>query len=138
MLALDALPWDIIAIVLGLSIFIPSIIAILLIKVKRYEDVGTAIGIFLILLGSISYFYVIPNQVVDQALLPENYFWEDEGNVQYWERNSVFFPDDGQSDFPYQLTKLISKRKPIERNFIGREVIHAISYDENNKEMVWY
>ncbi|MFO7676866.1 MAG: lipocalin family protein [Thermoplasmatota archaeon] len=132
----SALPWNTILIIIGLSFLVPSILSILFIKLKKYEELGIALGIFFILLASISLFYIIPNEVVEKAVLPEDYTWEDIGNVYYWERNSVFAPSQAYYQAPYQITNLISENQPIIKRFKGRQVIHAVSYDHQKGEML--
>jgi len=63
MLPWNALPLNTIGIIVALSILIPSLITIILIKIKRYEEVGWIIGIFLIILSLITYSYLIPNEI---------------------------------------------------------------------------
>lgn len=132
----SALPWNTIFIVIGLSILIPSLLAILFIKLKRYEELGIALGIFFIILASSTLFYIIPHEIVDKAMLPEDYMWEDSGNVYYWERNSVFAPSQGFYETPYQITALFSQNDPIIKRFQGRQVIHAVYYDRDKGEMI--
>ena len=79
MIPLSALPWDTIGIVIGLALLIPSLIAITGIKLKRFEEVGWSIGLFLIVLSIFTYSWIIPATVVDEATLPADYIWEDEG-----------------------------------------------------------
>ena len=142
----NAIPWNTIAVVISLSLLIPSLLAVVFIRLKRFEDLGAVIGVFLLLLGGISYFYVIPTDVVHQATLPENYLWQDEGRVHYWERNSVFLHTTDGSVLPFELAELANTRTPIVKDFIGREtietvqcnhkqnsvLIHDAMYDENN------
>lgn len=132
----NALPWDTIFLIIGLSILIPAILAIIFTKLKRYEELGMALGIFFILLASVSLLYIIPHEIVDKAVLPEEYIWEDSGDVYYWERNSVFAPSEAYYETPYQITGLFSKRQPIIKNFKGRQVIHAVEYDAEQQEML--
>ena len=132
----SALPWDTIFVIIGASILIPTILAIIYTKMKRYEELGIALGVFFILLASISLFYIIPHEIVEKAMLPEDYVWEDIGDVHYWERNSVFAPSEAYYETPYQITGLFSKRQPIVKNFKGRQVIHAVYYDDEKEEMI--
>lgn len=135
MMPLNALPLNTIGIIVGLSLLIPAIISILLIKVKRYEELGWIIGIFLVVLSIIAYSYLIPNEIVDNARIPEDYIWEDEGNVYYWERNSVFYPEE-MNRFPAAIADLLSKRDPIEREFVGKEVIHVTNFNKYENKAV--
>ena len=48
----NALPWNTIVAIIGISIFIPSFLTILFIRIKRFEDLGMAIGVFLLILGA--------------------------------------------------------------------------------------
>ncbi len=132
----NALPWNTITLIIGLGLLIPSLLTILFLKFRRYEDAGTAIGIFLILLGTISFTYLIPYEVIDHAIIPEDYLWEDQGNVQYWERNSVFSNDKMGIFRVFDFNILKSKRAPIERNFTATEIIHAISYDKEKNVLL--
>ena len=136
MIPWNALPWNTIAIIIGLSLLLSSLLTILFIKKRRFEDLGMVIGVFLIILSSVSYFYLIPNEIVDNAMLPEDYVWEDTGNIQYWERNSVFPHDRSGTYTPFEIQKLVAKRPPIEKNFTGKEIIHAAHFDSNEKEMI--
>jgi len=106
------------------------------IRKKRYEDTGIAIGIFLLLLSTITYVYIIPQQVVNQAMLPEDYIWYDEGTITYWERNNVFSQDRYEIRIPNFLQKRLTNREPIEENYTGTEVIHAVSYDPDHNHMM--
>lgn len=132
----SALPWDTIILIIVISILIPLLLAFIYIKIRRFEELGIAIGLFLIILSSVSFFYLIPHEIVEKAMLPEDYIWEDIGNVHYWERNSVFAPSEGYFEMPYQITGLFSERQPIIKNFKGRQVIHATYYDDAKKEMI--
>ncbi len=132
MTAWNAIPWNTIAVVIGLAFLIPSLLALLLIKIKRYEDLGAVIGVFLLLLGSIAYFYIIPMDIVQQATLPDNYLWEDAGTVHYWERNSVFLRNTAQSVMPFEIAELAAQRAPIVRDFIGRETIEVCEMNQKN------
>ena len=122
MLPWNALPLNTIGIIVALSLLIPAIITIILIKIKRYEELGWIIGIFLVILSLITYSYLIPNEIVDNARIPEDYIWEDEGNVYYWERNSIFSQDE-LDNLPPSLADLIVRRNPIEKEFVGKEVV---------------
>ena len=132
----SALPWDTIILIIVISILIPIILAFIYIKIRRFEEFGIAIGLFFIILSSVSFFYLIPHEIVEKSMLPEDYIWEDIGNVHYWERNSVFAPSEGYFEMPYQITGLFSKRQPIVKDFEGRQVIHATYYDDEKKEMI--
>jgi predicted secreted hydrolase/RsiW-degrading membrane proteinase PrsW (M82 family) len=132
----SALPWDTIVLIIVISVIIPILFTFIYIKIRRYEEIGIAIGLFLIILSSVSFFYLIPNEIVEKAMLPEDYMWEDIGDVYYWERNAVFAPSEGYFEMPYQITGLFSKRQPIVKNFKGRQVIHATYYDDEKKEMI--
>ncbi|MFH1101632.1 MAG: hypothetical protein V1726_06330 [Methanobacteriota archaeon] len=132
----NALPWDTILTIIVVSILIPILLAIIFIKIKRYEDLGIAIGIFLLLLGTISYGYLIPYKIVNAATLPENYIWYDEGNIQYWERNNVFSTDQYQIRASSQIFKLFAQQEPIKQNFTGKEVIHTVHYDPSTNNML--
>jgi len=79
----NALPWDTIIIIIAISIIIPSLLSVVFIKFRRFEDLGLVLGVFLIILSLFSYFYLIPNDIINEAILPENYIWEDTGNVRY-------------------------------------------------------
>ena len=132
----NALPWNTIIAIIGVSLLIPSILAIVYMKFKRFEDLGMTIGVFLILLGVVSYAYLIPTAVVNEAILPENYIWEDQGTISYWERNSVFSQDNALAQVPLELSNLITKRSPIEKNFIGKEIIHAVEMNSDKTKML--
>jgi predicted secreted hydrolase len=125
----NAIPLNTIGIVIGLSLLMLSILAILLIKIKRYEELGWTIGVFLIILSSVTYFYIIPHEIVNNAVIPDNYIWEDEGNVYYWERNSVFLPGESKAWIPIRIRDSLSKRDPIIETFTGREVIHVTDFN---------
>jgi len=132
----NAIPFNTIAVITGLSIIIPTLLTLLCIILKRYEDAGFIVGLFLVFLSLFSYFYLIPYEVIDKTMLPEDYIWEDSGSIYYWERNSVFSHDRYRIILPEELTRLFSKRSPIEKEFTGRLVIHAVSYDKENNEML--
>ncbi|MEM0493318.1 MAG: lipocalin family protein [Candidatus Thermoplasmatota archaeon] len=136
MIPWNALPFNTIALVIGLSIVIPTLLTLLCIFLKRFEDAGFIIGLFLIILSFFSYFYLIPNEIIDKTILPEDYIWEDTGEIYYWERNSVFSHDRYRTILPEELTGLFSKRPPIEKTSKGRLVIHAASYNKENNEML--
>lgn len=131
----NALPWNTILIIIGISLFITSLLTVIFIKVRRFEDLGLIIGVFLVFLSLFSYFYLIPNEIINEAILPENYIWEDTGNVRYWERNSVFLKENDKEMTNLALGQLLPKRTPIVRNFTGKEVIHAVSYDKEKNQM---
>ena len=63
----NALPWNTIVAIIGISLLIPSLLAIILIRIKRFEDLGMAIGVFLLILGSVSYAYLIPQDIIHEA-----------------------------------------------------------------------
>lgn len=134
MLPWNALPLNTIGIIVGLSLIIPTLIAILLIKIKRYEEVGWVIGIFLIILSSVTFFYLIPNEIVVEAKIPEDYIWEDEGNIYYWERNTALFKDD--LNLPHQIVDILVKRDPIQKTFVGKEVIHVTKSNKYENKAV--
>jgi len=137
MLPWNALPLNTIGIIVGISLLLSTIIAVFLIKVKRYEELGWILGVFLIILGSIAFLYLIPNEIVDNAVIPEDYFWEDEGNIQYWERNTVFFPEEFRFKLPTQIADLITWKEPIEETFIGKQVIHVTKFNKyENKAII--
>jgi len=131
----NALPWDTILIIVAVSILIISLLTIIFIKFRRFEDLGLIIGVFLLVLSLFSYFYLIPNEVINEAILPENYVWEDVGNVRYWERNSVFLKDGGNQISYVTLAKLLPRRTPINKNFTAKEVVHAVSYNKEKNQM---
>ncbi|MBN1861334.1 MAG: hypothetical protein JW840_07740 [Candidatus Thermoplasmatota archaeon] len=97
---------------------------------RRYEDLGLAIGVFLLILGSVSYFYLIPQEVIHETRLPQDYIWEDYGAVNYWERNGIFLQGKGDSRIPFLIRWFFPQRSPIEREFIGKEVIHVSDFDK--------
>jgi hypothetical protein len=133
----STLPWNTIFAIIGISLLIPSLLAFIFIKLRRYEDLGLAIGVFLIILGTVSYFYLIPYQVIDEAKLPQDYIWDDQGAVHYWERNSIFIQDREDQRVPFLLRWFLPVRSPIERDFIGKEVIHVSDYDkEENQALI--
>jgi hypothetical protein len=129
----NAIPWNTIGIVLAISIIIPSILTIILIRKNRFEEIGWAIGLFLIILGLLAYFYIIPYEVVDEAVIPKDYIWEDIGDIHYWERNTVVFPDEVRYSIPARILDALVKKDPIEKNFRGKEVIHVADYDSYKK-----
>ena len=131
----NALPWNTIIVIIAVSIFIPSFLTVLFIKFRRFEDLGLVIGVFLLILSLFSYFYLIPNEVINETILPENYVLEDTGLVKYWERNSVFLKDSDTQISYAALGKLLPRRTPINKNFFGKEVIHAASYDKEKNAM---
>lgn len=136
MLPWSALPWNSIGIVIGLSILVPVLITILFIKIKKFEELGMVIGVFLIILGVVTYFYIIPQEIVGDATIPGEYIWEDEGNVYYWEKNSVISTEDSLINLPPRIKNLLSKRDPIEKNFKGKEVIYVTGYDHHEKKAI--
>src|SRR5512136_2953782 len=109
----NTLPWNTILAIIGMSLLIPVILSIILIKVKRYEDLGMAVGVFLLILGSVSYVYLIPQDVIHETRLPVNYSWEDLGTVHYWERNGIFLTGIDQRRIPYLIRWLLPERTPI-------------------------
>ena len=123
MSAWNALSWDTILLIIGLALLIPTLLALLFAKIRRFEDLGAVIGVFLLLLGGIAYFYLIPTAIVQQATLPQDYLWQDEGTVHYWERNSVLLRNGAGSIMPFELAQLAAKRSPIIRDFLGKETI---------------
>ncbi len=135
MLPWNALPLNTIGIIIALSLLIPAIITLFLIKIKRYEELGWIIGIFLVILSLITYSYLIPNEIVDNARIPEDYIWEDEGNVYYWERNSVFSQDE-LDNLPPTLADIIVRRDPIEKEFVGKEIIHVTDFNKHENKAV--
>jgi predicted secreted hydrolase len=130
----NALPWNTILAIIGISFFIPILLAALFIKIKRYEDLGMTIGVFLLILGSISYGYLIPQDVVHETILPENYIWEDQGMVHYWERNSVLLKGTALGSLPFNIVQALPQREPIERNFLGKEVIHVSDFNQKTNQ----
>jgi len=133
----DTLPWNTILLIIGVSLLIPSVIAIFFIKLKRYEDVGLAIGVFLLILGGVAYLYLIPQQVVSETKLPENYSWEDTGAVHYWERNGLFIQGKDQQRIPFVIRWLLPERTPIEKDFLATEVIHVSEFQkETNNALI--
>jgi hypothetical protein len=136
MLPLSSLPWNTIGIAIGLSLLIPSVLSVILIKKHRYEELGWTIGIFLLLLGTITYFVIIPQMIVDEAILPEDYIWEDEGTIYYWEKNSVISPRESKIQLPPRLAERFDRREPIELTFPGKEIIKVTHIDKDNKEAV--
>lgn len=136
MLPLSSLPWDSIGVVVGLSLLIPSLLSIVFIKRHRYEELGLAIGIFLLVLGIATFFVIIPQIIVDEAILPEDYIWEDEGTIYYWEKNSVFSPYESKIQLPPRIAERFSRREPIEITFLGKEIIKVTSIDKESNEAV--
>ncbi|MDH7507327.1 MAG: hypothetical protein QHH15_06055, partial [Candidatus Thermoplasmatota archaeon] len=132
----NALPWNTILIIIAISTIIPSLLTIFFIKIRRFEDLGLILGFFLIILSLLSYFYLIPNEIINEAILPENYVWEDMGQVKYWERNSVFLKDNNKQISFFALGKILPERTPINKNFTAKEVIHAVSYDKEKNIMM--
>lgn len=133
----NTLPWNTIVTIIGIALLIPAALSLLLIKVKRYEDFGVVIGVFLVILGSISYAYVIPQDIVREARLSEDYIWEDQGTVYYWERNSVLLRETEQGVLPLGLQEELPQRSPVERTFLATEIIHVSHFDhENNRAFI--
>ncbi|DAC72198.1 MAG TPA: hypothetical protein DSN98_06440 [Thermoplasmata archaeon] len=134
---LNTLPWNTIVAIIGMSILIPSLLTIILIRIKRFEDVGMAVGVFFLILGSVSYAYLIPQEIIHEATLPENYIWQDQGAVHYWERNGIFQQGKDQRPIPFALRRILPQRSPIDRNFLATEVIHVSEVDrEANKALI--
>ncbi len=125
----NALPWNTIGIIIGSSLLISSLFTILLIKIKKYEELGWVMGVFLIFLSSISFLYLIPQEIIQVAVLPGDYKLDDEGYIYYLERNCIIIDD--EIKIPSIIDKFIEKRDPIEMNFVGKEVIHIV---ESNHE----
>jgi len=133
----NALPWNTIVAIIGISLLIPSLLTILLIRIKRFEDLGIAIGVFLLILGSISYAYLIPQDIIQETRLPENYIWKDQGSIHYWERNGIFLQSKDQRRIPFAIRWILPQRSPIERNFLATEVIHVSEFNhEANKALI--
>jgi predicted secreted hydrolase len=133
----NTLPWNTILLIIGVSILIPCVLAILFIKFKRYEDVGLTIGVFLLILGGVAYMYLIPQQVIQETKLPENYSWEDTGAVHYWERNGLFLQGKDQRRIPFVIRWLLPERSPIEKDFLATEVIHVSEFQKDtNKALI--
>jgi predicted secreted hydrolase len=136
MLPWNALPLNTIFIIIGLSLFISILLTIILIKIKRYEEFGWVIGIFLIILSSVTFLYLIPHEIIDEASIPDNYIWEDEGKIYYWERNTFFYPEEVRYQIPLWFANLLSKREPIEETFVGKEVIHVTDFNKYENSAV--
>ena len=133
----NALPWNTIVAIIGISLLIPSLLAIIFIRIKRFEDLGMAIGVFLLIVGSISYAYLIPQDIIQETRLPENYIWKDQGAVHYWERNGIFLQGKDQRRIPFAIRWILPQRSPIERNFLATEVIHVSDVNhEANKVLI--
>jgi predicted secreted hydrolase len=133
----DTLPWNTILTIIGVSLLIPSVLAILFVKIKRYEDVGLTIGVFLLILGGVAYMYLIPQQVIQETKLPENYSWEDTGAVHYWERNGLFLQGKDQRRIPFVIRWFLPERSPIIKDFLATEVIHVSQFQkETNKALI--
>ncbi len=136
MLPWNALPLNTIFIIIGLSLFISVILTIFLIKIKRYEEFGWAIGIFLIILSSVTFLYLIPHEIINEARIPDDYIWEDEGKINYWERNTFFYPEEVRYQIPLWFANLLSKREPIEKTFVGKEIIHITEFNKYENSAV--
>jgi len=136
MLPLNTLPLDTIGIVIGISILIPTLIAIFLIRIRKFEELGMVIGVFLIVLSLTTYFYIIPMEIVEDTILPEEYIWEDEGEVYYWEKNSVISANEHIFNLPSRIDELISKRQPIEKNFKAKQVIYVTQLDKDGTKAI--
>ena len=134
---LDTVPWNTILFIIGVSLLIPSLLATLFLRLKRYEDVGLAIGVFLLILGSVTYLYLIPQEIIAETKLPEDYIWEDTGMVKYWERNGLFLKGIDQRRVPFLIQWLLPERTPIIREFLATEVIHVSEFHkESNKALI--
>lgn len=133
---LSALPWDTIGIIIGISLLAPSVLAVVFIKRHRFEELGWAIGLFLLILGIVTYCVIIPMTIVDEAILPEDYIWEDEGTIYYWEKNSVISPHESKIQLPPRIAERFNQREPIEKTFIGKEVIRVTQVDKDAQEAV--
>lgn len=136
MVSWSALPLNTIVIIISLSLFISITLTVILIKIKRYEELGWVIGVFLIILSSVTFIYLVPHEIVDNARIPEDYIWEDEGNIYYWERNTFFFPDELRFKIPAWIAGLLIKREPIEETFVGKEVIHVTKFNKHENKAV--
>jgi len=133
----ETLPWNTILAIIGVSLLIPCFLAIIFIKIKRYEDVGLTIGVFLLILGVIAYAYLIPQQVIDETKLPKDYIWEDQGAVHYWERNGIFLKGKDQRRIPFAIRWILPERSPIDKSFLAKEVIHVSeSQPGENKALI--
>jgi predicted secreted hydrolase len=130
MVSWSALPLNTIVIIISLSLLISIILTVILIKIKRHEETGWVLGVFLIILSSIAFLYLIPYEIVDNARIPEDYIWEDEGDIYYWERNTFFYPEELRYKIPMWFANLLAKRDPIEETFIGKEVIHVTKFNK--------
>ena len=72
-----------------------------------------------------------------RRVLPENYIWEDQGTVHYWERNGIFLQGKDQRRIPFAIRRILPQRSPIERDFLATEVIHVSEFDrETNKALI--
>ena len=132
----NAVPWDTVAIIIGFALIFPSALSILYIKRRRFEELGMVIGVFLLLLSTISYAFIIPTEIINKTHMPEDYLWEDYGDIYYWERNSVFPHRENSAITLFDFERLASKRPPIEMNFTGKEVIHAVEYYDETDELL--
>ncbi|MBN2598909.1 MAG: hypothetical protein JXA75_00090 [Candidatus Thermoplasmatota archaeon] len=133
----DTVPWNTILLIIGISLLLPSVLAVLFIRLKRYEDVGLTIGVFLLILGSVTYLYIIPQEIITETKLPEDYIWEDIGMVKYWERNGMFLKGIDQRRVPFLIQWLLPERTPIIREFLATEVIHVSEFHkESNKALI--
>ena len=74
---------------------------------------------------------IIPQNIIDEATLPENYIWEDEGTIYYWEKNSVISPE-SIIKLPPRIAERFSQREPIEITFGGKEIIKVVDIDRKN------
>ena len=132
----NAIPWDTVFIIVAFSILIPTLLTVIFMKFRRFEDLGLIVGVFLVVLSLFSYFYLLPNEVINEAILPENYVWEDTGYVTYWERNSVLLKENEDQLSYSAISGFLSKKTPINMEFIGKEVIHAVSYNKEKNQML--
>jgi predicted secreted hydrolase len=130
----NTLPWNTIFAIIGVSMLIPVILTFIFLRVKRYEDLGMAIGVFLLILGSVSYVYLIPQDIIHETKLPEDYIWEDQGTVHYWERNGLFLRGIDQRRIPFAIRWILPERTPIIRDFVAKEVIHVSDFDKQESK----
>ena len=131
------LPWNTILVIIGVSILVPTLLTFILIKLKRYEDVGLVMGVCLLVIGSVTYVYLIPQEVIQETKLPDDYIWEDQGAVHYWERNGLFLKGIDQRRIPFAIRWLLPERAPIIQDFLAKEVIHVSEFDkEENKALI--
>ncbi len=74
--------------------------------------------------------------VVDEATLPADYIWEDTGEIYYWEKNSVIAPQESNIQLPPRIADYFNRREPIEKTFLGKEVITVSSLDHKTQQAV--